>query len=91
MDTLFLEKYLPFEVDDEKERNDAEETERGVERGNGGEHRKDFPRVESPEDVDEKDDASDRQEFFPIHRCALGCMSLLVYVDSVSLERATNR
>ena len=78
---------MPFEVDDEKERNDAEETERSVERGNRGEHRKDFSYVESPEDVDEKDDTSNREEFFPIHRCALGCMSLLVYVDFVSLER----
>ena len=42
MDMLFLEEDLPFEVDDEKERNDAEETEQGVERGNGGEQRKDF-------------------------------------------------
>jgi len=88
---LFFEKHLPFEVDDKKERIEVEETERGVERGNGGEHRKDFSRVESPEDVDEKDDASDRQEFFPIHRCVLGGMSLLVYVDSVSLERKINR
>lgn len=91
MDALSFQNHLPFDVDYDKDDGDSKKTEGCVEGAYSGEHREDFFKVKSPEDVDEKDYANDGEYFFPIHRCAVGCMSLLVYVDFASLKSRNSR
>jgi hypothetical protein len=52
---------LPFNVENNKPKRDTQKTEGDVERVNRGKHSQDFSNVKSPEDVDEKDNARDRE------------------------------
>lgn len=59
VDALSFQNHLPLDVDDDQDDGKSKKAEGCVERVNGGEHRKDFAKVESPEDIDEKDNADD--------------------------------
>jgi hypothetical protein len=61
MDTLSFQNHLPLDVNNKKDNGESKKAEGCIKGVECREHREDFFNVESPEDIDEKDDAKNGQ------------------------------